>query len=395
MNYPRNSNGRFIILCLLIVLLVTFQGITSTEEFKLQEATRPAKLQALINPGGNSGELTWLGADAATSVKITPDRYVWLFGDTILGKYKDGVRKYSVFIHNTIGVTKRDSQGNFTRIQKSYKKEDGKFRAIFTSQKSHIFYWPLVGTSLDSSLLVAASKVTTKDTKTFKILGTTFFTVENPMDPPEEWNYQGEFLPNEDGITWGNALVKQDEWVYVFGQKGKGLSSKTVLAKIRISDAKKGAWSKQLKFVDEKWKPSPPPDPIEGLPGTSETTIQYSPFFGWYCLQIPPFSFNIRLYTAERITGPWRDRGAVYTIPSPWSTEKTDGGKHVFSTYAAKSHPELAEEESEIVLTYNINLNPFVQGLTSKLGDYIGKKKYSELYIPQFVSLKFQKKSSD
>lgn len=395
MNYFRCSSGICIIFCLLIVFLVTFQGIPSTVEFELQKSTPPADLQALINPVEDPDGLTWLGADAATSVEITPDRYVWLFGDTILGKNKDGVRKYSVFIHNTIGVTERDTQGNFTRIKKCFRKEDGKLKAIFTSQKDHIFYWPLVGTRLDSSLLVAASKVTTRGTKTFKVLGTTFFAVDNPMGSPEDWSYQVEFLPKKDGITWGNALVKQDEWIYIFGQKGTGFSSKTVLAKIRVSDVKKGNWSKRLNFVDGKWRSDSNPTVIKGLPGTSETTIQHNPFFGWYCLQIPPFSFDIHLYTSESITGPWRDQGVVYTIPSPWSTKKTEGGKHVFSAYAAKSHPELAEGNNEILLTYNVNLNPFVQGLASKLGDYIEKKKYSELYIPQFVSLEFQKKSSD
>lgn len=81
-------------------------------------------------------------------------------------------------------------------------------------------------------------------------------------------------------------------------------------------------------------------------------------------------------------------------MPSPWSTEKTDKEKHVFSAYAAKSHPELAKEENEIVLTYNINLNPFVPGLSDRLQDYIEKEKYEGLYVPRFVTLEFQKKSS-
>ena len=395
MTFVGDFNVNRYIFCLLIVFLATFQVVPSAEEFILQESTHPAELQDLINPKEETEEITWLGADAATSVEITPDRYVWLFGDTILGKNKDGVRKYSVFLHNTIGITERGTQDNFTRIKKSYRKEDGKFSAIFPSQKSNIFYWPLVGTRLNSSLLVAASKVTTRDTKTFKVLGTTFFTVDNPMESPEDWNYQNKFLPKKDGITWGNALVKQDKWIYIFGQKGTGFSSKTVLAKIRVLDVKKGNWSKRLNFADGKWKSDLPPDPINGLPGTSETTIQHNPFFGWYCLQIPPLSFDIHLYTSESITGPWRDQGAVYTIPSPWSLKKTEGGKHVFSAYAAKSHPELAEGDNEIVLTYNVNLNPFVQGLASKLEGYIEQKKYSELYIPQFVSLEFRKKSSD
>ena len=61
--------------------------------------------------------------------------------------------------------------------------------------------------------------------------------------------------------------------------------------------------------------------------------------------------------------------------------------------YAAKSHPELASGNREIVLAYNVNLNSFVEGLAGKLGKYLKNKKYSELYIPKFVSVKLRKSS--
>ncbi len=390
----RKSFLIWILFVFLIAGIFSFQIAASSEKFKLEKSTRPDNLQSLINPRENPEGPSWLGADSATSIRITRDRCVWLFGDTILGKIKDGSRKYSVFIHNTIGVTERNSAGKFGKIKKSYAKEDGKIRAIFPSKKDEVFYWPLVGTTADSSLLVAASKVSTRDAKTFKVLGTTFFRVKNPKDPPKNWTYESQFLPKKNGIVWGTALLKKDDWIYLFGRKGSGLSSKTVLAKIKADDAEKGAWKRKLNFAEGEWKRDSAPKALEGLPGTSETTIQHNSYFGWYCLQIPPFSFEVHLYTAEKITGPWHDQGALYEIPSPWSKKKTKKGKHIFSAYAAKSHPELAEKENEIVLTYNVNLNSFVPGLTDKLGDYIEKEKYRKLYVPQFVSLEFQKEKS-
>lgn len=370
----------------------SFQAFGATDtEFVLQQKGQPERLQEMMNPKEGSSGLTWLGADAATSIRVNPDRYVWLFGDTIIGKSEEGIRDYSVFIHNTIGVYERVEKGNFTRIRKCYREEGEKIKPIFESDESETFYWPLVGAKLDSSLLIAGSKVTTKNSESFKVLGTTFFNVENPEDPPESWRYESQFVPKDGDITWGNALVRRDEWVYVFGQKGTGLSSRTVLSKLTVSDAEEGSWSQRLNYVDGKWKSDTAPEPIEGLPGTSETTVQYNPFFGWYSLQIPPLSFDVHLYTADKLKGPWHDQGTVYTVPSPWSKEKTEDGKHVFSAYAVKSHPELSKANNEIVLTYNVNLNPFVSDLKNELGDYIQKKKYSELYIPQFVSLEFEK----
>lgn len=392
-----SSRESFVIWILFVFLIAgffSFQVIASSEKFKLKKSTRPDKLQSLINPRENPEGPSWLGADSATSVRITPDRYVWLFGDTLLGKIKDGSRKYSVFIHNTIGVTERNSSGNFGKIEKSYGKEDGKIEPIFPSKKDKVFYWPLVGTTANSSLFVAASKVSTRDTKTFEVLGTTFFRVKNPKGPPDNWTYESQFLPKKNGIFWGTALLKKDDWIYLFGQKGTGFSSKTFVAKIHPRDAEKGAWERKLNFAEGEWKSNSAPEALEGLPGTAETTIQHNSFFGWYCLQIPPFSFEVHLYTAEKITGPWRDQGTVYGVPSPWSKKKTKKGKHIFSAYAAKSHPELAEKENEVVLTYNVNLNSFVPGLTDKLQDYIEKEKYRKLYVPQFVSLEFQKEKS-
>ncbi|MFM7144152.1 MAG: hypothetical protein ACKO2K_19795, partial [Alphaproteobacteria bacterium] len=42
-------------------------------------------LQALVDPRRHRG-LVWLGGDVATSIPLSRSRWVWLFGDTILGR---------------------------------------------------------------------------------------------------------------------------------------------------------------------------------------------------------------------------------------------------------------------------------------------------------------------
>jgi len=357
----------------------------------VQKVTIPNHLQSLMDPPQNMDRIGWLGADAATSVEVAPDLYVWLFGDTILGKSEDGIRKYSDFIHNTIGRAKREEDGGFREIEKYFREKNGGRGAIFSSKKKW-FYWPLVGVKLDSQLLIAANRVTTKDSSSFKILGSALFLVHNPTKPPTKWTYEGHYLPKDKKIIWGTALVKKEEWVYLFGKRGTGFSAKTVLSRIRVEEAAKGNWQKFLYWADGKWLAQSKPDTVEGLPGTSETTIQHNSFFGWYCLQIPPLSYEVHLYTAERITGPYQDRGAIYTIPAPWSEARMEKGKRLFIAYAAKSHPELTQKKDQIVLTYNVNLNPFVKGLSGKLQKYLTKKKYEGLYLPQFVSISFDKR---
>jgi len=391
-------SGKIFISCLLGCFFIMIPPSPSTaatsQEFEVEATQTPSRLQTLIDPKPNSDFPTWVGADAATSIKISENRYVWLFGDTIIGSTDGEKRDYSVFIHNSIGVTHRQGGGNFGNITKYYNSSDNRYRGIFPANNKEEFYWPLVGAEFNSELIIAASKVSTKNTDTFKIIGTALFKINNPDDKPTEWNYTTKYLPRDGKIIWGNTLLVNDNWFYIYGNSGSGYNAKTVLSRIKTTQAKKGQWSKRLYWNNGKWKSDARPSPIEGLPGTSEATVNYNSFFGWYTLQIPPLSFDVHLYTAEKLAGPWKDQGVVYKIPSPWSTEQTSKGEPVFIAYATKSHPELATKENQIVFTYNANLDPFVHDLTGKLKDYIGREKYIDLYIPQFVSIELNRKIS-
>lgn len=376
-----------------LILLFPEGHTTLGREYRVEEVSTPGRLQSLIDPTKNEVPPTWLGADVATSIKVNGSYYVWLFGDTILGSLQGGNRDYSVFIHNTVGVARRNKKEEFGDIDKYYRKSDGQILPIFSLDKPGTFYWPLVGTMLDSSLLVAADRVATKESGSFKILGTGLFTVTNPLSPPNRWNYEVNYIPKKNKITWGSAIVKQKDFVYIFGQRGTGVGSRTVLARLRVSDVKDADPASWEYWGKEGWSAKQNPSSIPGLPGISETTIQRNSFLGWYSLQIPPLSYDVHLYTANKITGPWKDQGVVYEIPAPWDNSKTDEGKPIFIAYAAKSHPELADSDNQIVFTYNVNLDPFVSGLTDKLGEYLKKEEYEGLYVPQFVSIKLAKSS--
>src|SRR5207248_7929627 len=46
----------------------------------------------------------WTGGDGAYSVRLGPDRLLWLFGDTWIGKVDNGRRKDARIVNNTIAV---------------------------------------------------------------------------------------------------------------------------------------------------------------------------------------------------------------------------------------------------------------------------------------------------
>jgi len=165
----------YIVVSILFSVIIT-SGF-STVTYEVSKTITPDSLQKMINPPINATGTTWLGADASTSIEIDPDHYIWLFGDTLLGTSRDGKRDYSIFIHNTIGVAQREESGSFSAIKKYYRKNNSKIKAIFNSGKEKAFYWPLVGTMLDSSLLIAADRITTKNTNSFKSHGAELFSV--------------------------------------------------------------------------------------------------------------------------------------------------------------------------------------------------------------------------
>ena len=48
----------------------------------------------------------WLGGDAGCSIRLNKNKTLWLFGDTILGEYKNGRRNVLYpHINNSIAIT--------------------------------------------------------------------------------------------------------------------------------------------------------------------------------------------------------------------------------------------------------------------------------------------------
>ena len=46
----------------------------------------------------------WIGGDGAYSVTLSPERTVWLFSDTWLGRVEHGRRTNAVLVNNSVGV---------------------------------------------------------------------------------------------------------------------------------------------------------------------------------------------------------------------------------------------------------------------------------------------------
>jgi hypothetical protein len=343
-------------------------------------------LQFLIDPYPEPEGASWLGADVATSIRVDDDRYLWIFGDSLLGSvsarcpggetYCDRRvdREYEM-IRNSVGVAERAEGGSFRRVVKYWPSDGGDPESFFASGREGEFLWPLSGVRAGGAVFVAANRHTPESG--LAPVGNTMVRIANPDDDPEEWTITRRELPNfrsgsgpGPSLVWTMAMAHVGRHVYVFGQVGSAFDARTVLARFAVDDMNAPEWTPAPQYLMRDaqgglaWSASFDVDRLyrlRGLPGTSETTVLHDPDVGWYSYQLEPLGFDVHLYTAPDLEGPWRDSGVVYRVPPPWSTTRTTSCPPpetrclAYIVYAVKAHPELAPTGGR-ALSYNVNL---------------------------------------
>ena len=386
---------------------------TSAPEAVSARGWGPAQeLQRLIDPYPAMVGPSWLGADVATSVRLTDDHYLWLFGDTLLGSletdcphdesYCDRSAQADGFIANSAGVMTRNLDGSFFPVVKYWRTSEGGVPApIFAAADPEEFLWPLSGLVVGTKLFVATSRQTRAGGLASH--GNVLVVVDNPEDPPYEWRYTRHEIPNvvpsaggEDetrAMSWATELVRDGDYIYIFGSRGGATDAQTILARVRATDLLAPGLELRPSYLLETddgalvWSTAFDAarlHVIPGLPGTSETTIQRDPKSGrWVSFQIPALGFDVRQYSAATLTGPWRDEGAVYSIPAPWSAPRRRG-ETPFAAYAAKSHPELAPAPASAV-SYNVNV---AFGTLEEAIDAL--ETIEGFYVPQLIESGFR-----
>lgn len=179
----------------------------------------------------------WLGADVATSFRLPPrpradapeaeaeaaGRYLWLFGDTLVGRASPTKRRRGAyFIHNSVAVLPAHTNGNASLppspgdVAFAWNVSEGGCPASVFVRK-HLddecahqeeYLWPISGISASyggqARVVVLAVRwayttppgaaggvdLFSDDAFNFKILGTTVIVVDNPLEEPRRWRYR-------------------------------------------------------------------------------------------------------------------------------------------------------------------------------------------------------------
>lgn len=379
------------------------------------------QLQQLVDPrAAPPGVLAWLGGDVASSVQVGPGRWIWIFGDTLLGTVRDecpgGVaycdrdvddRRTHAMIANSVGIMTRGADGALRPLETHWRVRDGVPAPIFDAEDSGEFLWPLSLAYVDGVLLVAASRHTRAAGLTS--FGDVLIRVTNPEEPPQHWRYDltpvpntrpevpGETSTSTSTLTWATALVPTDGGVYLFGRLGSGHGARTVLARFSAQGVAADGWALALEYLQRRADESPALvwtaafdarllHELPGLPGTSEATIAFDERLGWYTYRIEWLSHTIDLYTAADLVGPWAPRGGVYEIPPPEGCVGRIGDESAacvgvpYFAYAAKGHSSWAAPGMYIV-SYNVNV------LSGDLDDALRAAEQARaFYIPRLIA---------
>lgn len=382
--------------------------------------------QALLDPYPAEHGPSWLGGDVATSIRLADDRWVWIFGDTLLGEVRvrcrDGLaycdRRVSGsdagMIANSAGTMVRGRDGALWPVVKYWRTDAAGAPAPVFSAPGDGFLWPLAGARVGGVLLVAANRHTFASG--LSPIANLLLRVWNPDAPPDAWLYDTHELDGfraatdtAPAVSWTTALVPHGEQLYLLGSRDVGPDARTVVARLDVRGLAEGDWAPHLEYLRDDAGGEPVWDArldvsrlrvIDGLPGTSEATVDAAPGIGWYSFQVPPLGYEIRLYTADDLLGPWQDRGVVYELPDAWRATQgpcaeaeakrvravADGAPLPpacdprYAAYAAKAHPELAPGGG-FAVSYNVNtwgggLDAAVHALETLHG----------FYVPQLVA---------
>jgi hypothetical protein len=358
----------------------------------------------------------WTGADAAGSVELGDGRTVWLFGDTWIGKIRDGKRLPGArMVNNSIAVHPTDRAEPWRppdprTVQFLWGPPDKEGRTTAwlvppngpgqpENADNRDWFWATGGGVVTSRETRAGRRLIVflfrtrrdphgKGVWNFATVGTSLAVIDNLSDPPERWRPRifdipgtGRFKDPSNGqssleILWGMSATGQQHAaeagrVLVFGTRKSGpfdmglVMARAPSAIERFNDWRFAGESGASQSVSTGARPI-----AQGL--VSEFTIEKMDDRGrpiWVLVQSEPLlGKRIFVRTAAQPEGPWSPRRPIYSV------REVVANRNYF-TYAAKGHAALSRP-GELLVTYLVNSQNF--------GDLVTD---TTIYHPKFLRI--------
>lgn len=325
----------------------------------------------------------WLGADGATSVPLGDAKILWLFGDTIIGNVSPEGKRIGTIIRNSIALhnVSRGLPGEVVYYWDLTNAVPGSFFMAENFEKEYC-YWPLAAAAVDGELYVFAPQIYGHDITSFSIGKLHLLRIYNPLDSPTRWSMSITNL----GVGGNHqhfcaAAFVEKPYIYLLGFDDGPTSDpahrRMVLARSHIDRLKNAREHDALEFwtqtdIGKMWADKPHNLATLFEPGVTETSVQFFPQWKQYCAITMDEQGIIYIISAPSLSGPWSKPLKVFEIP------EMKLNNDYFPT-ASKTHPELAIDPDELIITYVINTNNFLSLFTDP-----------DIYYPRFVRVKLR-----
>src|SRR5262245_36800631 len=221
----------------ILILLFGSFGFAESPQSPFEPAVPDEVMNALFQQSEG-----WIGADGAYSVPLALRRTLWLFGDTWVGKIKDGSRAGSAMVNSSVAIqegTGKDAQIKFLIRRNG----NDKPAALLVPDDGKGWFWLQSGVRVGDPLylfLAQIEKTETPGVFGFRQIGQWLGVVANPDDDPLSWRITQHkiactlFSP-ERQINFGAAALAEGENLFIYGthedRRAGGLKRHLILAR--------------------------------------------------------------------------------------------------------------------------------------------------------------------
>jgi len=319
----------------------------------------------------------WLGADVAYSIPLGTDKTLWIFGDTFVGRIRDGKRTAAKMIHSSIAIQRLGEEPQFY-YPVDKKREPQSF---IKSLGPKTYFWLSDGARTERGLYLFMQQVQWLNDTTwgFQCVRTWLVSVKNPDASPAFWKISRQELPfsrfpNGLDVLLGFETLKSGNYAYIYGYSSRTNSSgarNLVLARAPESDlGNPMTWEF---YSDRTWTKDFNKMTTLFSGAGAEGSVSWQPFLQKYIFIYSDGIWGtILMRTADAPEGHWSAPIKIYQCPD------MKFSPHVFC-YAAKGHPELSAT-NELLISYAANS----ESLSDVMND-------TRLYRPRFIRVTFEK----
>jgi hypothetical protein len=319
----------------------------------------------------------WLGGDAVWSIELGPDRILWLFGDSFVATSAARLRRESVMVRNAIAIQRGLDPATAT-LAFAWQENGGKPSAFFAAPDATAWYWPGHGAMVDGELLLFRWRIGPFDGGLgFQGLGWDAVVVTNPDAEPAQWHVVPCAVSAELPRTMGCAVVVDATHVYAFAT-GLDRPEHMQLARwpraaVRARDLSRPEWSVSGRgFVAEADLDSAGPSDVAAFGQTEFTVLPCPAVAPFLAVHTEGFGASTLAWQrSPRLDGGW---SGAHTF---WRPPECD--RKGILVYAAKAHPMLARDGTDLVVSYSTNHSSFATLVDDP-----------SLYFPRFLRCRWR-----